>query len=64
MTFTTRSILAPAIWLQRGIGLKRILLTTLLVGIGAAVVMDGSRSVWLASWAFRWSRSSRGCSSL
>ncbi len=41
-------MLAPAIWLQRGTGLRRILLTTLLVGLGAAVVMDGSRSVWLA----------------
>ncbi|MEX0626008.1 MAG: O-antigen ligase family protein [Chloroflexota bacterium] len=41
-------MLAPAIWLQRGSGLLRILLTTVLVGIGAAVVMDGSRSVWLA----------------
>ena len=41
-------MLAPAIWLQRGTGLLRILLTTILVGIGAAVLMDGSRSVWLA----------------
>jgi O-antigen ligase/tetratricopeptide (TPR) repeat protein len=41
-------MLAPAIWLQRGTGLLRVLLTAVLVGIGLAVLMDGSRSVWLA----------------
>jgi O-antigen ligase len=41
-------MLAPAIWLQRGSGPLRILLTAVLVGIGAAILMDGSRSVWLA----------------
>ena len=41
-------MLAPAIWLKRGTGLQRVLQTGVLACIGAAVVMDGSRSVWLA----------------
>jgi O-antigen ligase/tetratricopeptide (TPR) repeat protein len=41
-------MLAPAIWLKRGSGVRRTALTAMLAGIGLAAIMDGSRSVWLA----------------
>jgi O-antigen ligase/tetratricopeptide (TPR) repeat protein len=41
-------MLAPAVWLQRGTGVRRTALTVVLLGIGLAAIMDGSRSVWLA----------------
>lgn len=41
-------VLAPAIWLQRGTGIRRVIALAIIGCVGAVVVMDGSRSVWLA----------------
>jgi O-antigen ligase len=41
-------LLAPAIWLGRGQGVRRVVAAIALAALGLVIVMDGSRTVWLA----------------